>query len=265
MTLSKDLPPQSGDEEPVNSNNPGGPQWGELFGRKRQERQVTQTPWQRFSAKWGKGCGSSVCPKAANVCLARGAVPCDILFVGEAPGGSEDSLGLPLTGPAGHLLNGITRQAGLWDPWYDQGRAVGSSLTMCFANLLGCIPIGPDGRKVKEPDVDDVERCSPRLVELVELCRPRLVVCLGRMAREFLDEKLLGSVWESIQPHPEPSPVAGVRRLLRTKHPGCRIPRINLVHPSAILQAVEAQQAPMMRECVHRLASAVMKLQEEEK
>jgi DNA polymerase len=38
-------------------------------------------------------------------------VPCDVLFIGEAPGESEDAIGIPFIGPAGHLLGRIIDEA----------------------------------------------------------------------------------------------------------------------------------------------------------
>lgn len=35
QTLSKDLPPQHGDEVPVNPDEPKSPTWGEVFGREK--------------------------------------------------------------------------------------------------------------------------------------------------------------------------------------------------------------------------------------
>lgn len=36
--LAKDMPPQPGDDEPVDPQKPDGPQWGELFGRSRTDK-----------------------------------------------------------------------------------------------------------------------------------------------------------------------------------------------------------------------------------
>ena len=43
------------------------------------------TEWELFRERWKGGCGSSLCSNAKHVCLARGRIPSDILFVGEAP------------------------------------------------------------------------------------------------------------------------------------------------------------------------------------
>ena len=40
----------------------------------------------------------------------RGSIPFNVLFVGEAPGESEDVLGFPFVGPAGKLLDHIIKE-----------------------------------------------------------------------------------------------------------------------------------------------------------
>ena len=65
------------------------------------------TPWQAFAERW-KDCRSCrLCEQRDKIVLARGTIPCDILMVGEAPGLSENSRGLPFDGPAGHRLDQI--------------------------------------------------------------------------------------------------------------------------------------------------------------
>src|SRR5688572_27705229 len=72
---------------------------------------VSLSPWQEHKQRWQGGCGHVMCSRALNVVLARGDLPCDVLFIGEAPGDSEDVTGNPFTGPAGSLLDDIITQA----------------------------------------------------------------------------------------------------------------------------------------------------------
>jgi uracil-DNA glycosylase len=67
--------------------------------------------WAEFLQGWGRGCGSNLCPLARKVVLARGTLPCDVLFIGEGPGVSEDVTGRPFVGPAGSLLDHIVNTA----------------------------------------------------------------------------------------------------------------------------------------------------------
>ena len=48
-----------------------------------------------------------------NVVFGHGPVPCDLMFIGEAPGEQEDLQGLPFIGRAGQLLTKIFETVGI--------------------------------------------------------------------------------------------------------------------------------------------------------
>ena len=136
------------------------------------------TPWLEFKNKW-KDCDKCpLCNTRDKIVLAKGKIPCDVLFVGEAPGVSEDILGIPFVGPAGKLL----------DDWIETALDIPNSDTlnlpprMAFTNLVCCIPLGDDGQKTNEPDKKDIKACNPRLVEFIKLCKPQHIVCVGKLA-----------------------------------------------------------------------------------
>lgn len=139
--------------------------------------------WEAHKAKWS---GCTLCPLCegrTHVVLCRGSLPCDVLFIGEAPGASEDVLGKPFVGPAGKLLDKIIESA-LND------RPIRVALT----NLVACIPLGDDGDKVKEPSREAIESCAPRLTELRRIANPQLIVCVGDLAEKWA-VKPGGGVW----------------------------------------------------------------------
>ena len=140
---------------------------------------IQRSAYQEHCHKWREGCGSELCGKAHRVVLCRGSLPCAVLFVGEAPGESENTLGSPFVGPAGQLLDVIIK------------RGLPEGTRVAFTNLVGCIPYveGYDfgkGRKAAEPPVEAIESCAPRLQELVNMAAPKMVVCVGAMARDWL-------------------------------------------------------------------------------
>lgn len=160
----------------------------------------TLSPFQRHVAKW-KGCTRcELCEGRKKVVLARGTVPADIVFIGEAPGPSEDSLGKPFIGPAGRVLDQIIQQAlgGFLlcpickAPQYEtpggmvcgngHGGVEGSAPTYALTNLISCIPLDDESNKFGEPPDYAIEACNPRLVEFVRLCKPRVVVLVGASA-----------------------------------------------------------------------------------
>lgn len=138
------------------------------------------TPFQVHRSKW---IDCQRCPlheKRNKVCLVRGQLPAQVLFVGEAPGHSEDSLGVPFVGPAGKLLDKILDKAVPQDP----------QVTYALTNLVGCIPLelASDGstEKASEPDEEAIAACRPRLVEIARIVKPKLVVAVGKLAGKHL-------------------------------------------------------------------------------
>lgn len=113
-----------------------------------------------------------------TVVFPRGSVPADVVFVGMAPGDSEDVSGKPFEGPAGHLMDRIIDRAGLND-----GR-----FRYALTNLVLCRPYTADGvEKVDEPESDHVLACKGRLEEFLRIARPRLVVAVGKQPGEWLE------------------------------------------------------------------------------
>lgn len=123
-------------------------------------------------AKWSQCTLCSLCNERTRVVLARGKIPSPILFIGEAPGDSEDVIGKPFVGPAGQLLDSIIEQA--IDGKYDYA----------MTNLVACIPKF-DGNK-GEPEKEHIEACSERLGEFVNMANPRVIVLVGALASKWI-------------------------------------------------------------------------------
>lgn len=158
-----------------------------------------------------------------KVVMARGSIPADVAFVGEAPGLSEDVMGQPFTGPAGKLLDHIVK------------RSVPKQFKVGFFNLVACIPkYGDATSKAGEPDQTSIDACAPRLEALLHLCSPRLIVCVGSLARDNLDVKYKGP-YEDL---PD-------------------VPQIHILHPAAILRQSEAQQGMSVQRCVVDISNAL--------
>ena len=162
---------------------------------------------ERHRERWKDCTACSLCRSRKHVVLCRGKIPCDLLLCGEGPGFSEDVVGVPFCGPAGHLLDSIVN------------RAVPEGVRVAFTNLVCCIPLTESGEKNSEPDVLCIESCSVRLEEFVEIAAPRLVVAVGTLARDWLE--------------------VGQRYSIKIDR---EIPRGWIKHPSAILRMNIAQQ-----------------------
>lgn len=110
--------------------------------------------------------------------FARGTIPCDVLFIGEAPGASEDVLRKPFIGPAGKLLDDLIFDAtGILTQ-----KQVGTRIA--FTNLVICLPDSVEG-KIQPPNEIAVKACAPRLVEFITLCEPSIVILTGKLTTEW--------------------------------------------------------------------------------
>jgi len=118
--------------------------------------------------------------------LLRGAIPCDVLFLGEAPGTSEDVLGKPFVGPAGKLLDRIIDDAKA------DLETIREEPRIAWTNLISCIPKGPDGDNLQEPANAHIKACSERLRGLVEILKPQAIITVGKLAHKWGPQILNG-------------------------------------------------------------------------
>jgi DNA polymerase len=94
----------------------------------------------------------------------------DWLLVGEAPGAEEDRLGDPFVGQAGKLLDNMLAAIGL-----------NRRENVYIANVLKCRPPGN-----RNPEPDEVAKCTPFLLRQIGLIQPKLIVAMGRFAAQTL-------------------------------------------------------------------------------
>jgi DNA polymerase len=94
----------------------------------------------------------------------------DWMLIGEAPGAEEDRLGDPFVGQAGRLLDSMLAAIDL-----QRARNV------YIANVLKCRPPGN-----RNPQPEEVAKCTPHLLRQIELVKPRLILAMGRFAAQTL-------------------------------------------------------------------------------
>lgn len=182
---------------------------------KGQEKRIK---WKEFRSKW-KDC--EACPLHTTrhrICLAKGQVPCDVLFIGEAPGKSENVSGLPFDGPAGKLLDEMISEA-------VQGLCPTNTETslprLAFTNIVCCIPLDESGDKVAEPDPAHAKACSPRLIEFIDkVAQPKAIIFVGKYAAKYV---------KKFYPDKRPWHIA------------------EITHPAAILRADVGQQGLLVQ------------------
>ncbi len=106
-----------------------------------------------------------------------------ILFVGEAPGASEDRQGVPFVGASGRLLDSMLESAGI------------SRKTVFIANVVRCRP--PQNRN---PKTSEIRACAGWMEQQIRLISPKRVATLGRFAlQHFIPGAKITRVQGSLQ------------------------------------------------------------------
>jgi DNA polymerase len=133
-----------------------------------------------------------------------------VMFVGEAPGADEDAQGEPFVGRAGQLLNKIIEAVEL------------KREEVYICNILKCRP--PNNR---EPLPSEMETCTPYLEKQIALVKPAFIICLGRVAAQWLlqSNETLGSMRGKVH---------GYRgaKLIVTYHPAALLRNPNWKRPA---------------------------------
>jgi uracil-DNA glycosylase len=110
-----------------------------------------------------------------NVVFGAGNADADLMFVGEAPGASEDEQGLPFVGRAGKLLETLLEEIGM------------ARKDVFIANVLKCRPPGN-----RDPLPVEIENCREYLYRQVELIQPRVICSLGNFSTKLLRDDPTG-------------------------------------------------------------------------
>ena len=151
-----------------------GPVW-KLKGRKAEEKKELESrenpsDWQTLKDRVRNCTDCKLRAGCTQTVFGVGDEQAEWLLVGEAPGAEEDRLGEPFVGQAGRLLDHMLFSIGL-----KRGENV------YIANVLKCRPPGN-----RNPEPEEVAKCSPHLLRQIELIRPKLIVAMGRFAAQTL-------------------------------------------------------------------------------
>ena len=136
-----------------------------------------------------------------QVVFGNGDPHADLMFIGEGPGYHEDRQGEPFVGAAGQLLNRLLGEIGL------------EREQVYVGNIVKCRPPGN-----RDPEPDEIESCTPWLIEQISLIQPQVIVTLGNFATKFVLNTTIG--------------ITRVRGQLHDWHGRTVIPTF---HPAAIL------------------------------
>lgn len=115
---------------------------------------------------------------AQSPCLiGDGPWPCELMFIGEAPGFREDDVNKPFAGKAGQVLDAVLGQLGI------------NRTEVYITNVVHCRP--PDNRK---PSMDEIRACRHYLKEEIKHVNPKTIVVLGDTALKGLFNSNLLSI-----------------------------------------------------------------------
>ncbi len=105
-----------------------------------------------------------------NVVFGEGNPHAQIMFIGEGPGATEDSMGRPFVGRSGELLTKMIENVLL----------IKREETY-IANIVKC---RPPGNRVPSPT--EAHTCQPFLLKQIELIKPKIIVTLGGTAYHYM-------------------------------------------------------------------------------
>jgi DNA polymerase len=115
-----------------------------------------------------RACG--LCETRTQVVFSDGVEKSSVMVIGEAPGADEDGKGLPFVGRAGRLLDRMLLAMGR-----------NRKENIYLANLLKCHPPGN-----RDPELIEIERCLPFLLQQIVLNQPKVILLLGQFAAQTL-------------------------------------------------------------------------------
>jgi uracil-DNA glycosylase len=109
-----------------------------------------------------------LCKEAKNAVPGEGDANAKIVFIGEAPGATEDATGRPFVGRAGKLLEALLKALKMKreDVW--------------IGNIIKHRP-----PKNRDPLPDEIKICEPYLTLQLRTINPDLVITLGRFAMNY--------------------------------------------------------------------------------
>jgi DNA polymerase len=104
----------------------------------------------------------------ANLVFGEGDSDCAVMFIGEAPGATEDQLKRPFVGRAGKLLDQMIEGLG----W--------KRSDVYITNIVKRRP-----PKNRDPLPAEIEAYQPFLTRQIEIINPKVIVTLGRFAMNY--------------------------------------------------------------------------------
>jgi len=125
----------------------------------------------------------------------------DVMFVAEAPGETEDSVGRPVVGVSGKILRRVIVQLN------------GSEKGTAYGNVVRCRPTTEDGNN-RKPTPKEIGICCPNILDTIRKINPKRIVICGKSAAQGL--ALDPDTREPINPNISISKLRGLDYIVRT-------------------------------------------------
>lgn len=103
-----------------------------------------------------------------NLVFGEGNIDCDVMFIGEAPGKTENELKRPFVGRAGQLLTKCIEEIG----W--------KRADVYITNIVKRRP--PENR---DPNPEEIDAYKPYLTRQIEIINPKIIATLGRFSMNY--------------------------------------------------------------------------------
>ncbi|KEI15584.1 uracil-DNA glycosylase [Clostridium novyi B str. ATCC 27606] len=123
------------------------------------------------------------CEETGGFITGDGPIPCNVLFIGEAPGKNEVAQGKPFVGMAGETFNNYLKSIGL-------SRSEVRITNTCFFRPIKK-KVGKTGRTTisnRPPKVSEVTLFREVLDEEIDFVNPKIIITLGNVPLKRLTE-----------------------------------------------------------------------------
>jgi len=107
----------------------------------------------------------ALCQSRTKVVFGNGNPNAKVLFIGEAPGATEDREGIPFCGASGKILQQLLATINL------------NRTDIFITNTILCRP-----ENNRNPEKDEINNCKERLDQLILIMQPKVIVTIGNFA-----------------------------------------------------------------------------------
>ena len=132
-----------------------------------------RSAWKSHKEEWSNCTKCPLHEFSHHRVLVSGTLPCNILFIGDAPNRIEDVAGLPFLGPRASIIHQMIKD-------------VTVEFTYAMTNLIGCVAFDKD--EVCRPPADsEVDSCKGRVSDTLMMAKPLGIVALETDMEDYLD------------------------------------------------------------------------------